>query len=628
MKKRSVSSVIAGTMVIGIALASIFLIYTSFLGGMFWVSKSNQQSQYLLYKSEELLVLSYSGSNLTVFNSWTHPSTITALLEINPNEQLTSVPESIEIMPHQNYTFVDLLRHGWKYAVLTFYGNEFWAPFGMQSPANEMLTLTMAVYGAGQTSPAVGTYTLPYGTAVNISATPNYQFLHWQGTGYRSYSGTSASAKIYMWSNITETAYFGFKITFSAEGLSSDAQGNVLVANGNSYTYSQFPVTVFVPYGQSLSYAFYSPVQTATNGERYVWSSTSGLDNVQSGTFTPAQSGNITGAYERQYFLLTNANPPPGGSVSPSPGWYNAGTQVQTSAIANPGYQFSSWSGSGPGSYSGTGNPASVVVNGPVNETANFNVEVGVYNTYGGSAVASYNGKTYSSNATFYVPCNAQVTFSATANPGYFFSGWSGTYSGSGNPVTLISPASETAEFGYYINFSVSGMNSSAQGAVLTIDGNPYSYLQLPAIVAVPYGQSVSYSFSSPVLSSIAALKYAWVSTAGLDNRQSGTFTPARTGSVVGVYQVLYTYYINQSGIPKNGPDWSVTVNGQTYTEPPTSTVTVTSTTSKLQWAAYNASAANGALYYPSPNSGPAYPGTTVIKYHLAYIPVNGTSSE
>jgi len=812
---------------------------------------------------------------LTVINEWAHPSKIVDLLEIDPSNNLHTVPVSVEILPRQNYTFVNILQSGWKYAVLTFYGNEFWAPYGMTNPASEMYTLTMSVdpAGAGQTTPAVGTYVLPYGTVVHISETPvgNNMFLYWVGSGYQSYSGTSQNATIYIWGDITETAYYGYKITFNATGLGSDAEGTVLVVNGNSYSYSQLPVTVLVPAGQSVSYSFYSPISSTINGKRYVWVSTTGLDNKQSDTFTPTQSGNITGNYAIQYALTMSVYPSGAGSTSPSGvTWYNAGTQVQNSATANSGYQFASWNGVGSGSYTGTNNPATVTMNSPVNETAIFNIEVIVQNTFGGSASASYNGQTYQSNTSFYVAPNSQVTFTASPNQGYFFDKWVGTqsstnnpltltitqptnetaefgfditfsttglgsnaegtvlsvngqsytysqlpvtiavnygqtvsysfyspiyastngvryvwvstsgldnkqsdtftphqsgdvighyvtqyelimkvypayagstnpsgsswynagtqvqisaspnlgyqfvswsgvgtisYSGSNNPatvtmdspinetanfgiqvtiqntfggsasasyngqtyysntsffvtygsqvtftasanqgyffdtwtgtvqsssatlgVTITSPTIEIAEFGYYITFGVSGMNSSAQGTVLTVNGNSYTYSQLPVKFAVDYGQSVNYSFSSPVSTSISDLQFVWVSTSGLDNKQSDTFTPHQAGSVIGNYESEYFYYFNQTGIPSNGPDWTLNVNGQNYILSPTQTLKIVSTSSSLSWTAYNVSA-NGGVYYPSPSSGTAHPGTTTIHYY-SEVTATGVSNE
>jgi len=267
-------------------------------------------------------------------------------------------------------------------------------------------------------------------------------------------------------------------------------------------------------------------------------------------------------------------------------------------------------------------------MNSPINETANFGIQVTIQNTFGGIATASYNGQTYYSNTSFFVPYGSQVTFTASANQGYFFNTWTGTVQSSSATLTVIitSPTTEIAEFGYYITFGVSGMNSSAQGTVLTLDGNSYSYSQLPVTIPVNYGQSVSYSFSSPVSTSLSDLQFVWVSTSGLDNKQSDTFTPHQAGSVIGNYESEYSYYFNQTGIPSNGPDWTLNVNGQNYTLTPTQTLKIVSTSSSLSWTAYNVST-NGVVYYPSPSSGTAHPGTTTITYE-SQLTATGVSNE
>ena len=120
MKSKAVSSTLAGLIVIGIALASIFTIYALYLNGLLFVSRTNQQTLFLEYKAQERLALVVSGSNLTVINEWAHPSKIVDLLEIDPSNNLHTVPVSVEILPRQNYTFVNLLQSGWKYACLLY----------------------------------------------------------------------------------------------------------------------------------------------------------------------------------------------------------------------------------------------------------------------------------------------------------------------------------------------------------------------------------------------------------------------------------------------------------------------------------------------------------------------------
>ncbi|PYL65615.1 MAG: hypothetical protein DMF25_02980 [Verrucomicrobia bacterium] len=61
-----------------------------------------------------------------------------------------------------------------------------------------------------------------------------------------------------------------------------------------------------------------------------------------------------------------------GGTVSPGSGWKSSGVTGSISATPATGYSFGGWTGSGTGSYSGTNNPASITMNGPITETAAF----------------------------------------------------------------------------------------------------------------------------------------------------------------------------------------------------------------------------------------------------------------
>ena len=70
----------------------------------------------------------------------------------------------------------------------------------------------------------------------------------------------------------------------------------------------------------------------------------------------------------------------------------------------------------------------------------------------------------------------------------------------------------------------------------------------------------------------------------------------------------------------------TLNVNGQTYTLTPTQTLKITSMSSSLSWTAYNVSA-NGVVYYPSPSSGTAHPGTNTITYE-SEVTATGVSNE
>src|SRR5262249_30713384 len=139
-----------------------------------------------------------------------------------------------------------------------------------------------------------------------------------------------------------------------------------------------------------------------------------------------------------------------GGIVLPGSGWRNAGSTVSISATptnnTQVSYHFETWSGTGAGCYSGTNNPASITMNGPITEDASF-IQGPVRVTVQTSPV----GLTFSIDATTYT--SAQI-FSwqpgsshtiATTSPQsggtgvrYVWSNWSGggTISHSVAPTT------------------------------------------------------------------------------------------------------------------------------------------------------------------------------------------------
>jgi uncharacterized protein (TIGR03437 family) len=77
-------------------------------------------------------------------------------------------------------------------------------------------------------------------------------------------------------------------------------------------------------------------------------------------------------SFGTQYQLAASASPAAGGTVSASPastdGYYNSGTQVQLTAKANAGYQFSNWSGD----LTGNANPQPLAMSAPRSVTAAF----------------------------------------------------------------------------------------------------------------------------------------------------------------------------------------------------------------------------------------------------------------
>jgi hypothetical protein len=109
--------------------------------------------------------------------------------------------------------------------------------------------------------------------------------------------------------------------------------------------------------------------QPGEPGTQYVWTSWSdgGAISQQIHASSPAT---YTASFRTEYYLTMSADA--GGVVTPSSSWYLPGSHVSISGLPDSGYSFARWEGTGPGSYTGAMNPASIQMNGPVLQHARF----------------------------------------------------------------------------------------------------------------------------------------------------------------------------------------------------------------------------------------------------------------
>jgi hypothetical protein len=227
--------------------------------------------------------------------------------------------------------------------------------------------LTMTHGTGGTVSPSSGWKNS--GVSVSISATPtnntqvSYSFAGWTGSGPGSYSGMNNPASITLNGPITENAAFTqnpvqVTVQTNPAGLRFSVDGTTCTV---AQTFSWLP-------GSSHAIATTSP-QSGATGVRYVWTRWSDNGAI-SHTVAPTTNKTYTATFTTQYYLtMTHGT---GGTVSPSSGWKNSGVSVSISATPSTGYSLSGWAGTGAGSYSGTNNPASIIMGGPITEAATF----------------------------------------------------------------------------------------------------------------------------------------------------------------------------------------------------------------------------------------------------------------
>jgi uncharacterized repeat protein (TIGR02543 family) len=133
--------------------------------------------------------------------------------------------------------------------------------------------------------------------------------------------------------------------------------------------------------------------------------------------------------FTTQYYLTMGHGT--GGTVSPSSGWRNSGAAISIKATptnnSSVSYNFSGWTGTGTGSFTGNTNPVSIVMGGPISETASF-----VQNPVNVTVQTNLAGLSFSVDGTTYT---APQTFS-----------WQ---PGSGHTITTTSPQSGAAGVRY-----------------------------------------------------------------------------------------------------------------------------------------------------------------------------------
>jgi len=278
-----------------------------------------------------------------------------------------------------------------------------------------------------------------------------YDFRTWAGA---TPTGVGNKASVLMSGPKTATANYQlqYKITFNQSGVGSDFPGTVVTIDGTNYGVVSSPT---LPYsfwwdsGSSHSFAFQSPLVVTANSKQYVWTSTTGLSTLQSGSLTVSGSGSVTGNYKTQYYLTVTS---PYDSPTPTTGWLDAGTVTASVTSPSPGpagtqYICIGWTGTGSVPASGTGLTVTFTLNALSSITWNWKTQYYLTVKTSPSGIVTIPGEGW---------YNASVSVSLTAPSvvSYNFTNWDvdGVSQGAGVTsisVTMNSPHTATAHYNF-----------------------------------------------------------------------------------------------------------------------------------------------------------------------------------
>ena len=330
-----------------------------------------------------------------------------------------------------------------------------------------------------------------------------------------------------------------YSVTFSETGLPSGSTWWVNF-NGQNITSSSSTITFDISDG-TYSYTVQS---MGTYGVNYNPDSSTGTVIVDGFTQTEYIY------YYPEYYLHVSASPSSYGSITPGSGWYSSGEYLDLLANPNSGYAFSSWKGTGSGSYSGTSNTAYITMNGPINETATFYIplysvtfsETGLpsgstwYVNITGHDSGPITGSTY----TLSLSNNSYTYTVATSNHIYKPSAYSGSVTVNGKSVSVSVTFTQVT---YTVTFTEKGLPTGTSWTP-DFNGNTYSLT------------NTSYTFK------LTNGTYSYFATSKDYKNLSGSVTVNGANKIVDLSFTLQTYIVTftETGLPTGTP-WYVNLS-------------------------------------------------------------------
>jgi uncharacterized repeat protein (TIGR02543 family) len=227
-----------------------------------------------------------------------------------------------------------------------------------------------------------------------------------------------------------------------------------------------------------------SPVGIATDptGRAYVANRDGGsVSVIDPSTNAVVKTVSLAGGLPSVFGAFATAGPPQfaltlttvgGGSITPQPasltGSYDAGSVVTLTATPDASSQFTGWSGD----CSGTSVTCTVTMDAAKSVTATFTPQYSLFVTTLGSGSVS----AQPSSTTWKYLAGTSVTLTATADPNFVFTGWSGACSGSNATcvVTMDAAKSVTATFTAQYSLFVTTLGNGTVSASPTSSTSKY----------------------------------------------------------------------------------------------------------------------------------------------------------
>lgn len=380
-----------------------------------------------------------------------------------------------------------------------------------------------------------------------------------------------------------------YHVTFDQTGVGTAYPGTVVTIDAVNYNVVSLPVSFWWDQTSNHSFIFSSPL-TVNGSMQYVWTSTSGLSSLQSGTLTVSTSGSVTGNYAVANCITFDQagassdytgtvvevdGTPYGVSALPVPFAWQVGSvhsfTFHSPLIVNANLKQYVWT-STTGLSTLQGGSITVGTYGSI--IGNYKTQYYLTLATSPPGIASPSGAGWYDSATY-----ASISTPETVDivPGvsrYDFCNWTTIDMGevvnaTSATTTVLMDEGKTVTANYLVQYKVTFNQSGVGGflgAVVNIDGTDYSVSTIPVSFWWNNGSSHLFAFQSPLVIN-ASLQYVWASTSGLTTLQTGTLTISGSGTVTGNYstQINYQITFDQTGVDADFTGTVVTIDGTNY---------------------------------------------------------------